>query len=632
MEIKDKTKGQTNKETEEVTQHGNQMEADTSHCSQIVEEPQKNKSPQILIVDDAFIDLELLTYILTRGGYRVRALSNGEMALTSVAINPPEVILLDVKMPGMDGYEVCRRLKLNKQSSSIPVIFISALDGFDDRVEGFRAGGTDYITKPFQPAEVLARVETHLKLRHIQEKLEAQNSRLQQEIAERREAEAALREARDNLEKLVEKRTAELIHKNRQLIEEIEERKKVEDQLRSSEEKYRCIYESIQDIYYEIGFDGIIQEISPSVERITKYTRDAFIGKSVYEIYAYPEQREEFLKEIMKKETVTDHEVTMKDRDGKLVTVSLSSRLVFDEKGHPLKILGSLRDITTRKIAEEALRASEEKYRSVVDNIGIGIALISPNMEIITQNNQMKKWFPDVDVSKKPICYKTFNDPPRGHVCSYCPTYKTFRDGQVHESVTDTPAGQETIHYRIISSPVRDRDGNIIAAIEMVEDITERRRAKKDLEKREKELREKTRNLEELNTALKVLLRQREADKDELEERTMSNVKHLVLPYIEKLKKSNLDAKDEAYVGIVESNLKDIVSSFSQRLSSQYMTFTPKELQVANLIKEGQTTKDIAELLNTSPGTVDFHRHNIRKKLNLKNKRANLRSYLLTLS
>jgi DNA-binding CsgD family transcriptional regulator len=105
-----------------------------------------------------------------------------------------------------------------------------------------------------------------------------------------------------------------------------------------------------------------------------------------------------------------------------------------------------------------------------------------------------------------------------------------------------------------------------------------------------------------------------------------------VLPYIEKLKKSNLDAKDEAYVGIVESNLKDIVSSFSQRLSSQYMTFTPKELQVANLIKEGQTTKDIAELLNTSPGTVDFHRHNIRKKLNLKNKRANLRSYLLTLS
>lgn len=112
----------------------------------------------------------------------------------------------------------------------------------------------------------------------------------------------------------------------------------------------------------------------------------------------------------------------------------------------------------------------------------------------------------------------------------------------------------------------------------------------------------------------------------------MTNVKYLVLPYIEKLKKSSLETKDAAYISIIESNLKDIISPFSHRPSSKYMTFTPKELQVANLIREGKTTKDIAELLNASPGTIDFHRNNIRKKLNLKNRRANLRSYLLPLS
>jgi DNA-binding CsgD family transcriptional regulator len=104
------------------------------------------------------------------------------------------------------------------------------------------------------------------------------------------------------------------------------------------------------------------------------------------------------------------------------------------------------------------------------------------------------------------------------------------------------------------------------------------------------------------------------------------------IPYIEKLKKSSLDSKNMAYLRIVESNLNGILSSFSHRLSTKYMSFTPKELQIAHLIAKGKTTKEIAELLNTSSGTIDFHRNNIRNKLNLKNRRANRRSYLLTLS
>ncbi len=139
-------------------------------------------------------------------------------------------------------------------------------------------------------------------------------------------------------------------------------------------------------------------------------------------------------------------------------------------------------EIVERERVQETLRESEEKYRSVVENIGIGIALISPNMEILALNNQMKKWFPDIDVSKKPICYKAFNDPPRDSVCSYCPTYKTIEDGQIHESISETPARNEIRYYRIVSSPIKDKNGKINAAIEMLDDITERKRAEKELQ------------------------------------------------------------------------------------------------------------------------------------------------------
>jgi PAS domain S-box-containing protein len=128
-----------------------------------------------------------------------------------------------------------------------------------------------------------------------------------------------------------------------------------------------------------------------------------------------------------------------------------------------------------RNNAAGALRELEERYRGVIDNIGVGISLISTQMEILSMNNQMKKWFPDIDPSKKPICYKVFNNPSRDTVCSYCPTCKTLLDGQVYEAVTNTPSGKINIHYRIISSPLKDADGNIVAAIEMVEDITEQK-------------------------------------------------------------------------------------------------------------------------------------------------------------
>ncbi len=141
----------------------------------------------ILVVDDTPANLHLLTEILSKQGYKVRAATNGPLALRSAQSMLPDLILLDITMAGMDGYEVCRQLKTDERTRDIPVIFISALDELSNKVKAFEVGGVDYITKPFQAEEVLVRVKTHLTLRATQRQL-------QKEIAERRRTEEELQQ------------------------------------------------------------------------------------------------------------------------------------------------------------------------------------------------------------------------------------------------------------------------------------------------------------------------------------------------------------------------------------------------------------------------------------------------------
>lgn len=155
----------------------------------------------------------------------------------------------------------------------------------------------------------------------------------------------------------------------------------------------------------------------------------------------------------------------------------------------------------------------------------------------------------------------------------------------------------------------------------------ERRERRKAVE----ELRLKSKSLEEANIALKVLLQHRDEDRKVIEERIITNVKKLALPYIEKLKTQKLNESQMACVQIIEDNLKDIISPFLRNLTIEHSNFTPREIQITSLVKEGKTTKEITELLNISATAVDFHRKNIRMKLGIKNEKINLCSYLLSL-
>jgi DNA-binding NarL/FixJ family response regulator len=169
-------------------------------------------------------------------------------------------------------------------------------------------------------------------------------------------------------------------------------------------------------------------------------------------------------------------------------------------------------------------------------------------------------------------------------------------------------------------------------ALQEVEERNERRIAEEALRQREQALELKSRSLEETNTALKVLLKHREEDKAAIEEQVQANVRKLIFPYIENLKRLKLNENQMYQVRTIEANLQQIVSPFLRNLTSAYLSLTPREIQVANLVKDGRTTKEMTDILNISATAIDFHRKNLRSKLGIKNKRNNLRSYISSLT
>ncbi|MUG95779.1 response regulator, partial [Scytonema sp. UIC 10036] len=204
----------------------------------------KNHSGHILLVDDTPDNLRLLAKILETNGFKVRKTVSGKMALQSAQIEPPELILLDINMPDLNGYEVCQQLKSNEQTAHIPIIFISALDQTADKIKAFENGGIDYITKPFQELEVLARVKNQFIIYHQQQQLLAKNQELQEEIRERQQIEARLQELNSIFEDQVVERTSQL-----QRSLEFEERlKRITDEVRDRLDEEQIWQASVKEL------------------------------------------------------------------------------------------------------------------------------------------------------------------------------------------------------------------------------------------------------------------------------------------------------------------------------------------------------------------------------------------------
>ena len=228
----------------------------------------------LLVVDDDRSVLHTMEVLLTNDGYEVRCAPDARTALLSCEEAPPELILLDIRLPDMDGLGVCRRLKEGHNTADIPVIFICALDEVADTINGFEAGGVDYVAKPFEAGEVLARVKTHLALKRLQRKMEHQNTQLEPEIAKSKQAETALLKGRDELDRGVKKRSAELARanerlasSNEQLSREIEQRVQAQEAL-EDRLRFETLLTDISARFVNLPLDQIGGEIEDAQRRV----------------------------------------------------------------------------------------------------------------------------------------------------------------------------------------------------------------------------------------------------------------------------------------------------------------------------------------------------------------------------
>ena len=291
----------------------------------------------ILIVDDDPLNIELLIDKIGVQSYRITTVSSGKECLHLLQRKTPDLILLDIMMPEMNGYDVCREIKANPATAKIPVLFMSALDGSGDKVKGFEAGAVDYITKPFDSHEVLARIHTHLSLKNAQEALENQNQ---------------------NLDAQVSARTQELVKSNERLRVEVAEREQAQEMLRESEAKSRAIIDALPDSVFEISREGIILSCKGSVSHL-HLEPGSIIGNSIFQIYP---------SEIADTALANVHE-TLDSGTTQIIEYELpaeNERRIYETRMVKIassEILAITRDITEKKRSEEALRAREEKLR-----------------------------------------------------------------------------------------------------------------------------------------------------------------------------------------------------------------------------------------------------------------------------
>ncbi len=409
-----------------------------------------------------------------------------------------------------------------------------------------------------------------------------------------------------------------------------EELRRSQQELIQSQTNYTELYDFAPVGYITTNLKGIILRANLTLADMLKTKRvylinqplSAFIPIEYQDIHYY------HLKNLSELKTRQTSELQLRPKDGTLLYVHMESTVILNKVGVPEQYGTIIIDISERKRVEKILTKSEEKYRSLTQ--------VSPSGIWRTDSNGMntyvsKRWSEITGISAIKALNRGWSNgihpddmqTVANEWFAHAKTHKPYRS-----EYRFIKPNKDIIWVLCIATRISDQKG----WVGTITDITDRKSAEKALQKSHNTLEEKvderTKSLEDMNAALTVLLKKREQDKHEIEQKVLLNYKLLISPFLEKLKNSLSQNDQKSHMMILESNLKEFIAPFSKKLSDPLVDLTPAEIQLASMIKQGLSSKEMAEVLNISIRTITNHRQHIRTKLGLKNKKINLRSYL----
>lgn len=410
-------------------------------------------------------------------------------------------------------------------------------------------------------------------------------------------------------------------------IMDISRRKKAEDELEKSRRNFSKAFQSNPaPTAITTLKEGRFIDVNKSWLDLLGFNRKEVIGRTTLELKLWDGtgRRAELVAKLNKAGALKNELIRVGTKDRKLKDILWSAELI-DLDGEEV-ILSLFYDVTAQKKGEEVLRDFSAYVRSLIEASIDPLMSISPERKITDVNRATEQF---LGIGRESLIgtdfTKYFTHPELAEMLHNQVLLTGFVKNSPlkmrHESGKSGDVLFNASVYRDASNKVQ----GIFAAARDIED------QKKALQKRDRELSVKSKNLQELNSALKVLLKHREDDKKELESKVLMNVKKLVLPYIRKLKEISFEPEQKAYLDILETHLQDIISPFLHTLTSNHLGLTPREVQVVTMIREDKSTKEISNALNISTRAVEFHRNSIRKKFHLSGKRINLKSYVTRL-